>query len=90
MADVGGWCAVKVPEPTATTGCQVGTAITVGRPAMHSWARSTPYPRQEPETQLDDSEMIYSQHPSTGQPSGCQYSSEVRTNQRTPDTTDTS
>jgi hypothetical protein len=55
-----------------------------------SWARSTPYPRQEPETQLDDSEMIYSQHPSTGQPSGCQYSSEVRTNQRTPDTTDTS
>eukprot|EP01046_Picozoa_sp_COSAG06_P106477 COSAG06_NODE_52758_length_304_cov_0.492683_1_plen_39_part_01 len=23
-----------------------------------SWARSTPYPRQEPETQLDDSEMI--------------------------------
>jgi hypothetical protein len=58
-----------------------------------SWARSTPYPRQEPETQFHDIEVtkdLVSPSYGTGQPAGCQHSPDIRTDRETIYTTGTS
>jgi hypothetical protein len=74
--------------------CAGGFAGCVTGPGLRrSWARSTPYPRQEPETQLNGIEVtkdLVSASYGTGQPSGCQYSPDVRTDRGTTYATSTS